>query len=153
MSIDLDRLRNLGLEWDTEDWRAVFAAAKAVAEGPSAFYCRGHEESFVESDYPPGYDHRCDGCTDKRCKRVVLVPVEGGRDMSDLDRHLDVATRWLIRAAVEAWAEEGWENLADFGEHDYERICEAAVRMLPADVTGDEWSEAYEFFAGRSDHA
>jgi hypothetical protein len=69
----------------------------------------------------------------------------------NLDRHLDVAARWLIRHAVEAWAEEGWENLGDFGEYDYERICEAATGMLPEDVTGDEWSETYEFFAARAE--
>ena len=67
----------------------------------------------------------------------------------NLDQHLDMAARWLIRRAVEDWTGEGWETLGDFGEYDYERICEAAMARLPADVTGDEWSETYEFFAAR----
>ena len=66
---------------------------------------------------------------------------------------INVMARWAIRNAYEAWAEQGHENTPDIGLYDYERMCEAAEKMLPPDVTMDEFTEAFDVLVARVDTA
>lgn len=64
---------------------------------------------------------------------------------------IDVAARWAIREAVEAWQEEGWEGrFPDVGEYDYDRICKAMDEHLPADVNLETFQKAYNLLADRA---
>ena len=69
----------------------------------------------------------------------------------ELEHHLDVAARWSIRLAFEAWSEEAWgDEFPDFGEYDFDRLIESATQLLPADVSIEEWQETYRWFAARA---
>lgn len=64
----------------------------------------------------------------------------------------DVAARWSIHLAYEAWLEDGWEDhFPEFGEYDFERLTEYAKTLLPEDPTSEETSAAYTFFEGRAE--
>lgn len=69
-----------------------------------------------------------------------------------LEHHLDIAARWSIRMAFEAWSEEAWEGyFPEVGQFDFERIIESAEQLLPADVTSEEWQKTYDYFADRAE--
>lgn len=61
-----------------------------------------------------------------------------------------IVARWVLHAAFEAWAEEGWEQIPDVGENDYERIVETAEGMLPPDVSREDYEMAMVWFETRA---
>ena len=60
-----------------------------------------------------------------------------------------VMARWMLHNAYEAWTEQGWEQMPDIGEFDYERVVEYAEQMLPKDVTLVEFEEAFKVLEAR----
>lgn len=69
----------------------------------------------------------------------------------DLRRHIDVAARWVLWQSLEAWLEEGHARLPEIHAEDFERIAAEAERLLPADVTLDEYREALAVLEARAE--
>jgi hypothetical protein len=64
---------------------------------------------------------------------------------------IDALARWALHHAAEIWYEqEGWETLAELGQFDWEKVAERMSELLPDDVTGKEFTEAYELLAERA---
>jgi len=68
--------------------------------------------------------------------------------MSDVrpDDYVTLAIAWL-NSAAERFIEDGWENNPDIGEHDFERICDLMVRMVPRQASREQVEAAYQRFA------
>ncbi len=63
----------------------------------------------------------------------------------------DMAT-WFLWSAFENWCESnGWEDVPEIGEYDYERIVEAAQKLLTPDITIDRYQAALGYFAKRAE--
>lgn len=67
------------------------------------------------------------------------------------EQHVEVAARWMIHQAFEAWTEEAWGNsMPDIGQLDFDLIVERASMLLPTDVTLDEYRTTYTWFSDRA---
>ena len=47
------------------------------------------------------------------------------------DEAIDIIARNCTHYAVEDWTQNGWENLPDFTEADYQRIVSRMQQLLP----------------------
>ena len=65
------------------------------------------------------------------------------------EQAIDITARSAIWWMFEAWSEQGWENLPDFTEADYERIVDRIEKILPSDVTFDRIDEAHKVLVGK----
>ncbi len=68
-----------------------------------------------------------------------------------LERHTTILARRIIRLALEDWVAEGWENMPDIGEHDYENISAVAQLLIPPDVPQSALESAHRYFESRTD--
>lgn len=72
-------------------------------------------------------------------------------DKTTLDKNIDTVARSAVWVAFEDWAEEGWESMPDIGEYDYERVVEAAKKLLPPDVTSAQFDSAISALEARAE--
>ena len=71
--------------------------------------------------------------------------------MSEPTKEIDIAARWALHYAYEAWSEEGWESMfPDVGMYDFDRICSRMEELLPKSPHTAEYDEAYEVLKARA---
>ena len=72
----------------------------------------------------------------------------------ELDKSLNDMASWLLWSAFENWIESpGWEDMPEIGEYDFDRIIEAAQKLLPPDITAVRYEAVLEYFAQRAEKA
>ena len=71
--------------------------------------------------------------------------------MTEPTKEIDIAARWAIHYAYEAWSEEAWEfSFPDVGMHDFDRICSRIEELLPESPDTAEYDEAYGMLKARA---
>jgi len=72
----------------------------------------------------------------------------------ELERNLNTMATQLLWSAFEDWTEtQGWESFDEVGQYDYDRIVEAAQKLLPPDITTNQFKSALRYFAQRAEKA
>ena len=55
----------------------------------------------------------------------------------NVEQAIEVVAQQAIQEAVRYWLEDGWENMPDIGQYDYERVAKRAKAMCPDAKLGD----------------
>ena len=72
----------------------------------------------------------------------------------ELDKSLNDMASWLLWSALENLVDRtAWEDTPEIGEYDFDRIIEAAQKLLPPDITAVRYEAVLEYFAQRAEKA
>jgi len=71
--------------------------------------------------------------------------------MTEPSKEIDVAAKWALHHAYEAWSEHAWEfTFPEVGMHDFDRICSRMEELLPESPSTAEYDKAHAVLKARA---